>query len=72
MRRATDHSLEAAVVVRRRAQDDSLDEEGLVAVGFLVPSNDTEAPAAGVVPPQNNLMTTIQVATRRGPERTDE
>lgn len=62
MWRATDHSLEPAVVVRRRAEDDGLDEEGLVAMAFLVAPDDAEAPAAWVAPPQYNLMTTVQVA----------
>lgn len=61
---ATDHSLEAAVVVRRRAEDDGLDEERLVAVALLVAPNDAEAPAAWVAPSQYNLMTTVQVAVR--------
>lgn len=65
MCRTTDHSLEAAVVVRRRAEDDGLDEERLVAVAFLVSPDDAEAPAARVAPPQYNLVTTVQVAARK-------
>lgn len=63
--RATDHSLEAAIIVRRCAKDYGLDEESLVAVGLLVSSDDTEAPAAGMTPPQHDLVTTVQVTTRK-------
>lgn len=62
----TNHLLEASVVVRRRAEDDGLDEERLVAVIFLVSTDDAEAPAARVAPPQDNLMTAVQVAARGG------
>lgn len=58
------HSLEPAVIVRGCAQDDGLDEEGLVAVAFLVAPDDAEAPAARVAPPQHDLMAAVQVAER--------
>lgn len=63
--RAADHSLETAVIIRRCAEDDGLDEESLVAMGFLVSTNDAEAPAARVAPTQYNLMTTVQVAASK-------
>lgn len=56
---AKDYSLEAAIVVRRSAEDDGLDKERLVAVALLIPPNDAEAPAAWVAPPQDNLMATV-------------
>lgn len=65
MWRTTDHSLEAAVIVRRCAEDNGLDKERLVSVALLVSSNDAEAPAAGVAPPQYNLVTTVKVAARK-------
>lgn len=58
------HLLEAAVIVSRCAEDNGLDEEGLVAVAFLVAPDDAKAPAAWVAPPQYNLMATVQVAAR--------
>lgn len=65
------HSLEAAVVVGGRAEDDGLDEEGLVAVALLVPAHDAEAPAARVAPSQDDLVAAVQVAGgQSGPEVT--
>lgn len=64
------HSLEAAVVVGGRAQDDGLDEEGLVAVALLVAAHDAEAPAARVAPPQDDLVAAVQVAAGGGPQCT--
>ena len=61
----TDDSLKAPIVVRRCSQDYGLDKEGLVAVGFLVPSHDAEAPAARVAPAQHYLVTTVEVAGDR-------
>lgn len=58
------HSLEPAVVVRGCAENDGLDEEGLVAVAFLVAPDDAEAPAARVAPPQHDLVAAVQVAER--------
>lgn len=39
-------------------------------MALLISSNDAEAPAAGMAPPQNNLVTTVQVAARK--EKTAE
>lgn len=63
--KTTDHSLEAAVVVRGCAKHYGLDKERLVAVALLVSPDDTKAPAAGVAPPQHNLMTAVQVAATK-------
>lgn len=59
-----DHSLQAAIVVRRCSKDDGLYKECLVAMVFLVSPDDAEAPAARVASSQYNLMTTVEVATR--------
>ena len=61
----TDDSLKASIVVCRCSQDNGLDKEGLVAVGFLVPSHDAEAPAAWVAATQHYLVATVEVTWDR-------
>lgn len=64
--------LEAAIVVGGGAENDGLDEEGLVAVGLLVAPHDAEAPAARVAPPQDNLVAAVQVTASKKMSRKDQ